>query len=110
MPSGFLHHLFMQFDAIAKRLPEDTAKAGDDFRQGVPSWFILYGLDDPSGERLQKKHIKNAGITVDQLKSTEAFKNLIAMGDQAGFRLELTEQVDPNDSVPVYLLVVSGWV
>jgi hypothetical protein len=41
MPSGFLHHLFMQFDAIAKRLPEDTAKAGDGFRQGVPSWFIL---------------------------------------------------------------------
>lgn len=110
MPSGFLHHLFMQFDAIAKRLPEDTAKAGDGFRQGVPSWFILYGLEDPSGERLQQKHLKTVGITVDQLVSTEAFKNLVTMGDQAGFRLELTEQVDPKDSVPVLLLVVSGWV
>jgi hypothetical protein len=110
MPSGFLHHLFMQFDAIAKRLPEDTAKAGEGMREGVPSWFILYGLDEPGGDRLQQKHFKSSGITVDQIKSTEAFKNLIAIGDQAGFSLELSEQVDPNDSLPVYLLVVSGWV
>jgi hypothetical protein len=79
------------------------------FARGCHPGLFFYGLDEPGGER-SLKHIKNAGITVDQLKSTEAFKNLIAMGDQAGFHLELTEQVDPKDSVPVYLLVVSGWV
>ncbi|MBM3602490.1 MAG: hypothetical protein FJX22_01735 [Alphaproteobacteria bacterium] len=110
MPTGLLHHLFMQFDAIAKRLPEDTEKAGGGLRDGVPTWFILYGLTEPGGERLQQKHFKKAGITVEQLKTTEAFKNLITMGDQAGFRLELNEQVDMQDSLPVYLLIVSGWV